>query len=112
MSDSACVCFAPGAHVKWIDSLDIGTTDRYWEVTRMRCAHCGTLWVRAFLEYEAFSRSGRHYRAPTTDQAIGGVTAEDALHVIELAPFKIAGGSRFDGQERIVTGAENLLESP
>lgn len=78
----------------------------------MRCAHCGTLWLRAFLEYEAFSRSGRHYRAPTTDQDADGVSADDALHIIEIAPFKIAGGSRFDGQERIVKDTGKLMEAP
>lgn len=70
----------------------------------MRCAQCHTPWLRAFLEYESFSRSGRHYRAPTTDEALMDITAPEALQVIEGAAFRIRGGSRFDGRDSVSDG--------
>jgi hypothetical protein len=102
----------PGNKVDWQDPREIGMTDRYWELSTMRCPRCGATWLRAFLEYEAFSKSGRFYRAPATEGQLAALTPEGALALIEAAPFKIAGGSRFDGQERSVTGADKLLEAP
>jgi hypothetical protein len=61
------------------------------------------------LEHEAFSKSGRHYRAPTTDQALEGATAEKALALIEQASFRIGGGSRF-GTPEVNTGPGKLYE--
>jgi len=110
--DSVCVCLKPDEGVEWSDRADIGMTSDYWEVTRMRCAKCHTPWIRAFIEYEAFPRSGRYYRAPTTDPALFGVTPEAALHIIETASLRIAGGSRFDGVERVISGPGKLMASP
>lgn len=78
----------------------------------MTCDRCGTTWLRAFLEHEAFSRSGRYYRAPVSALKPIDLPPETALSLIQAAPFKIAGGSRFDGKERAVTGAGKLLEAP
>ncbi|CAB5280158.1 hypothetical protein IST455A_00999 [Burkholderia multivorans] len=100
-----CGCFDPSAEPQWIDRDFMGMTDDHWELSRMRCARCGTPWVRGFLEFEAFSRSGRHYRSPTTDAALQGVSrAEDALSLIEEASFRIAGGSRFGGEDFMSPG--------
>jgi hypothetical protein len=75
----------------------------------MRCDRCGTPWLRAYLEHEVFSKSGRHYRAPTTDGALEGVTAEKALALIEQASFRIRGGSRF-GTTEVNTGPGKLYD--
>jgi hypothetical protein len=60
-----------------------------------------------------FSRSGRHYRSPTTDEALQGVRRpEDALSLIEKASFRIAGGSRFGGDDYMSPGGRSAeLES-
>lgn len=108
----ACECFAPNKDVTWQDRGFIGTTEDYWETSRMRCAKCGTQWVSAFLEYEAFSRSGRHYRAPVDGSALKEMTPENALRLIEGAPVRIAGGSRFDGVEHVDRGPGELLAAP
>lgn len=112
MSTSLCQCFVPGITVAWADETDIGVTDRYWDLSKMRCRGCGTPWLRAFLEYEAFSRSGRHYRAPTSDAALETITPEAALRIIKMAAYRIAGGSRFDGVEHVLNGPGELLETP
>lgn len=109
---SDCVCLKPDADVAWTDRADIGMTSGYWEVTRMRCAKCHTPWIRAFIEYEAFPRSGRFYRAPTTDAALDGVSPEVGMFIIEDSEFKIAGGSHFDGVEHVVRGHGPLKDSP
>jgi hypothetical protein len=112
MNPNACQCFAAGAKVDWIDQAFLAVTDAYWEISRMRCSGCGTLWARAFLEYEAFSRSGRHYRAPVTAAALDRANPEAVLRLIEAAELRIVGGSRFDGVEHLVRGPGKLLEAP
>lgn len=78
----------------------------------MRCAKCGATWLRAFIEYEAFSRSGRYYRIPIPKATLEDLTPEAGLLAIENAPFKIVGGSYFGGIERSIAGAGRLLDSP
>lgn len=112
MTASSCDCQSPINEVQFQGRHEIGMTDRFWEVSVMKCCNCGAPWLRAFLEYEAFSRSGRYYRAPVQEADLAGLTPDAALGLIETAPFKIAGGSRFDGREVVVNGAGTLLESP
>ncbi|MDO3558285.1 hypothetical protein Q3O98_03880 [Ralstonia pseudosolanacearum] len=107
-----CECVSPNEDVTWQDRGFIGATADYWEISRLRCAKCGTQWASAFLEYEAFSRSGRHYRAPVTDTSLEEITPEAALRLIEAAPLRIAGGSRFDGIECVDRGPGELFASP
>ena len=109
---SDCICLQPGAAVEWTDRADIGMTNNYWEVTRMRCAKCQRPWIRAFIEYEAFPRSGRFYRAPSTDAALDRVSPAAGMAIIEDAEIKIAGGSYFDGVEHVVRGHGRLVASP
>ena len=111
MTADACECFKPNGTTQWTDRTDIGATAD-WNVTCMRCAKCGTPWLRAFIEHEAFSRSGRFYRAPVTDAELSGITADAALARIEAAPLRIAGGSRFDGVERVSSGPGQLMTAP
>lgn len=112
MRDTLCDCFVPGKRVVWTDITDIGMTGNYWDVTRMRCGQCHTLWLRAFLEHEGFSYSGRFYRASSTDAVMDRITPDTALSIIDQAPVKIAGGSRFDGVEHLVNGKGGMLISP
>lgn len=112
MNKHTCPCFVPGYSGEWTDRADIGVTDHFWEVSRMRCAQCGTPWLRAFLEHEAFSRSGRYYRMPVTDAALEALTPDAAVCMIETVAFRIAGGSRFDGMEHVISGQCSLLEAP
>jgi hypothetical protein len=60
-----------------------------------------------------FSRSGRHYRSPTTDEALQSVRRpEDALSLIEKTSFRIAGGSRFGGDDFMSPGPGALNSNP
>ncbi|WP_186138312.1 hypothetical protein [Burkholderia gladioli] len=109
----SCDCFDPSAEPQWIDRAPIGMTDDQWELSRMRCARCGTPWVRGYLEFEAFSRSGRHYRAPATDATLQGISGpDDALHLIVDASFRIAGGSRFGGEDFMSPGPGPMNSNP
>lgn len=112
MSTTGCQCFEPGARVEWAGQSGIGVTADFWDISHMRCARCGTPWLRGFLEIEAFSRSGRFYRAPVTDAALAEITPDAALRLIEEAPLRIAGGSRFDGVEHVISGPGKLMVSP
>ncbi|MBY4594620.1 hypothetical protein [Ottowia caeni] len=102
MNSTDCECRVPNSPPTLAEQIDIGVTEDYWYISRMRCSSCGTPWLRAFMEHEAFSRSGRHYRAPVTDAALIDITPEAALTLIENATFKIAGGSYFDGVEIVI----------
>ncbi|WP_428852593.1 hypothetical protein [Imbroritus primus] len=112
MNITPCQCFSPGFKIPWAEKSDIGVTDRDWELSKLRCGKCSTPWLRAFLEYEAFSCSGRYYRAPTSDSALETITPDAALRIIKDATFRIAGGSRFDGVEHVIHGPGELLETP
>jgi hypothetical protein len=103
--ESSCQCFEPNSTPEWIDRGNIGMTDDYWEISRFRCARCRVPWLSAFIEFEGFSRSGRHYRAPAIDAQLQGITPDAALAFIEASKYKIAGGSRFCGTEHVTSGA-------
>ncbi len=112
MNTTDCQCRVPNSPPTLAEQIDIGVTKDYWFISRLRCTNCGTPWLRAFMEHEAFSRSGRHYRAPVTDEALIGLDPERALAILDEAAFKIAGGSYFDGVETVIKGPGKLISSP
>jgi hypothetical protein len=66
-SGDECGCLDPhaGSYTDFESVRDVGvdkTNGRYGEVRVDRCRSCGRLWLHYFVEYEAFSESGRCYR--------------------------------------------------
>ncbi len=39
----SCQCFDPSAEPRCTDRINIGVNEDYWELSRMRCAMCGTV---------------------------------------------------------------------
>lgn len=98
LANHSCQCFDINAQAEWTNSEYLFSTNEYWEISRLQCAHCGMLWLRAFLEYESFSQSGRHYRTPISKNQLQDIIADDAISILEAAEFRIAGGSYFNGK--------------
>ncbi len=93
-----CHCHQPPFLHSDFTTKTIGTDlthGRYGDVTLEKCNACGDLWLRYFVEYEAFSRSGRWFRALISEQLSKTITPEGALAYINRQPWYLAGGSYF-----------------
>lgn len=112
MNKPDCSCVTLGATRGWTEGADIGTSSGYWDVSRICCGQCGTLWLQANLEHLAFSRSGRFYRAPVTDDMLEALTPDDGMSLLKSATMRIAGGSLWDGVEHVSVGPGELQEWP
>jgi hypothetical protein len=80
-------------------SQDIGvdkTNGRFGKVSIDTCKKCGTQWLNYFVEYEAFTASGRWFRAPVTQQLITDLIPERAAELLSILPWYFYGGSYFN----------------
>jgi hypothetical protein len=96
---NVCECFEPAKGPVSPEVLYSGvdtTNSNYGEVTLSRCQRCATVWLRFFIEYESFSRSGRWYRAPIPAERVSGVAAEHAISLLNSLSPRFAGGSYYD----------------
>jgi hypothetical protein len=94
----ACACCQLDATYQQFDPRDVGadaTEGRYANVDRNRCRDCGQLWLRYFVKYEAFGRSGRWARCPISEDEARTIKPETAAAFIDRAPGYIFGGSYF-----------------
>ncbi len=94
-----CICMEPPFHHTNFDSLSMGideTNGRFAEVSIETCKQCGRRWLRYFVEYEAFSRSGRWYRGLITDEMAERVTPATAVSILQNLETRFCGGSYFN----------------
>jgi hypothetical protein len=100
-----CLCFKPPLNYSDFDQRNLKgydeTDGRFGEVSIETCKHCGTKWLRYFVEYEAFTKSGRWYRGVVSDEVSEAVTLESAVSILEGLDWWIRGGSYFisDGKK-------------
>ena len=81
------------------DTTDLGvdqTDNRYGDVELRVCGQCGARWLRYFVEYEAFSKSGRWFYGLLPDVLPMALTAENAVPILDSLPWHIYGGSYYD----------------
>ena len=93
-----CRCTAPPFDFLDYDSELLGvdeTNGRFGEVSVETCKACGAKWLRYFVEYEAFSESGRWYRGLVTAESLRSLTPELAVALLESLPWYFYGGSYF-----------------
>jgi hypothetical protein len=96
-STTDCACLETGP--RFPDARrerDIGqdaTDGRYADVESVRCTRCGRLWVKYFVEYEAFTGSGRWCEAPIDEALALVIGAAEVPAYLEAAPWFIHGGS-------------------
>lgn len=80
------------------------TNGRYGEVSLETCANCGAKWLHYFVEYEAFTASGRWFRAPISGEALETLAPEQAIPFIERQPWYFRGGSYYQSRGQRASG--------
>ena len=65
------------------------------EISVQKCKHCGTKWLVYFVEYPAFTASGRWCRGVVQDIELEKITSTNAINFLEQLPWYIYGGSYF-----------------
>ena len=102
-----CSCMTPPLDYTTFESADdlkkFGPDRWCGESTVERCKHCGTLWLRYFVEYEAFASSGRWCQAPVTKHELTNLAEDDVLSHIASQPRYIFGGSFFKSMGKVGT---------
>ena len=96
----SCPCWNCGAdYHQFAHFRSVGTDmteSRYAEVAVQECQECHQLWLRYFVEYEAFSRSARWARGPIGRPEAETITPERAVSHLEQDSY-VYEGSYFDG---------------
>lgn len=97
-SQGCCECCDPEARYDAFDHGEVHRDANDGEVTILICRKCGVAWLRYFLEFEAFSRSGRWYRG-LLPEAFKRLVRNPQAAVPYLAslPWYFRGGSYFGG---------------
>jgi hypothetical protein len=93
-----CRCFSPPFDFRDFDAEPVGvdqTNGRFGDVSIETCKHCGTRWLRYFVEYEAFSASGRWFRGLLTPELERTLTPTAAVALLQNLPWHFYGGSYF-----------------
>jgi len=106
-----CHCCQPPFLYRDFTSQSIGkdeTDGRYGDVSIEKCNNCGSSWLRYFVEYEAFSKSGRWFRAPMSPESTATITPEKAIDYINQQPWYFAGGSYFQSEGFRTTGVARV----
>ena len=96
---SECNCMNPTFRSVGSDKVFLGidkTNGRFGEVSVGTCKACGRAWLQYFVEYEAFSRSGRWYRGLVSPEILDSLKPSDAPEVLAQLPWYFYGGSFFD----------------
>jgi len=109
---SSCDCLRPVLGRCEYDGRQVGvdmTNCRYGEVWRHTCDRCGRIWLFYRVEYEAFTASGRWYRAVISRETADAVTPETAADAIARSDYRIRGGSYFNSPGEIDAGPEPVL---
>lgn len=107
----SCKCMTPPLHYQDVEqdaAGDLFQEDRWGgEITVERCKSCGTKWIRYFIEYPAFTSSGRWCRAPVTDEVLRNLSADEVLAYIVNQPLYLYGGSFFGSSGKVGTRPVN-----
>ena len=101
MHRGQCACLRaplPAAQYRAAGRIGVDeTSGRFGEVTLRRCTRCGRLWLRYFVEYEAFSESGRYYMGLISPHRARRMTAEEAVAYLDSLSWHLYGGSYYHG---------------
>lgn len=101
MKLSECACADGAMRADQFETKEVGCDDtegRYADVTLNRCLVCGRLWVRYFVEYEAFSLSARWARGLIDAEAAKVITPQTTLPHLYGLEWYLYGGSYFSGK--------------
>ena len=93
-----CQCMTPPFDFRDYDTESLGvdeTNGRFGEVTVETCKVCGARWLQYFVEYEAFSGSGRSYRGLVSSDMLSGLIPSQVPAMLAGLPWFFYGGSYF-----------------
>lgn len=108
---SECRCMTPPFHRGDFDSQAIGmdmTNLRFGEVSVETCKACGSKWLQYFVEYEAFTASGRYFRGMASAEQLQGLTPERAAAVLASMPWYFRGGSYYQTMGERTSGVPQV----
>ncbi|MEM1309320.1 MAG: hypothetical protein AAGF98_07445 [Cyanobacteria bacterium P01_H01_bin.153] len=106
-----CHCMTPPFHYTHFDSQYLGvdeTNGRYGDVSIETCKACGSKWIHYLVEYEAFSSSGRWYRALASAETLEMAIPQNAVDLLSASPWHFFGGSYFHSTGQRGTGPINV----
>lgn len=98
-------------HLDKVDVIVVGidrNEGRFGDVKIIKCPACGNLWLHYHVEYEAFSKSGRWFRALISPEEVNQITPENAVNILEKKEWHIYGGSYFETMGRYGRGNINV----
>ena len=107
MASDDCVCLQPTLGRCEDDGRGLGTdltNGRYGDVWLYTCASCRRIWLFHRVEFEAFTASGRWYRAIITADTAAAVTPETAARAIARSEYRVFGGSFFNTSGEVSVG--------
>jgi hypothetical protein len=107
----SCICEIPPIFYKNYIECYIGTDrrkGRFADVNVNMCIHCKRKWIRYFVEYEAFSQSGRWYAGIIDDLDLKKITPENAIEFIEGLDWYLYGGSYFSSTGMVGHGKATI----
>lgn len=92
-----CPCYHPPFYFGDFNQQHLGIEKiHHGEVDIETCKSCGTLWLKYFVENEAFTASGRWFRGVITEKDALIITPENAVSYLESLPWYFAGGCFFN----------------
>jgi len=94
-----CGCERSGQSAEDYRTSKIGTDhtdDRNAEVSILQCKLCQRIWLKYFVEFESFTKSGRWYKGIITKKDVAGIKPENAVEYLENLDWYIYGGSYFE----------------
>ena len=77
------------------------TRARFGEVWLRTCPDCGRHWLFYRVEHEAFTGSGRWFRAVVSPEVAEAVTPRTAAVELARSHYRIYGGSYFDTPRKV-----------
>lgn len=94
-----CECLTPPLYIANFNEQRLTgydeTNNWFGEVSIETCNQCGTKWLRYFVEYEAFTKSGRWYKGVISDEVSNIVTPQNSVSILQDLDWWIAGGVTF-----------------
>ena len=101
--ENDCICLnEPMSYDQYHNVRFVGvdeTNGRFGEVNIRQCKTCERLWLHYFVEYEAFTASGRYFMGLITRDAADTLSPSDAVEYLNQLDWYLFGGSYFHGKK-------------
>jgi hypothetical protein len=98
MSENQCRCWRAPFWYGDFNSRYLGLDDNgpFAAVSVEECKHCDQKWLQYLIEEEGFSKSGRWYRVPLSDEEAASVRPATAVQLLSHRSWHFRGGSYFN----------------